>query len=211
MEFLSQQFNGSSHPVNLVLQSPASEAAGFNAAKTGTFQLHQLPYDPSSGFHEYRFDWSWDAVSFYADGILLDSMNTAEAIPSSPGHLVLAHWSTGNPDWSAGPPVSDATLTVQYMKGYFNSSDPVRQKDWSKRCKDIGAANATCAIPEVIEAPNTNKSAKTFFFSMQPDDTANQTVFGRVGKGEGNALPLRFGVATIMVFMTLATLYMSFL
>lgn len=183
MEFLSQQFNASSHPVNLVLQSPASELAGFNAAETGTFQLHQLPYDPSDGFHEYRFDWSPDSVSFFADGTLLKIMD--KAIPSSSGHIVLSHWSTGNPEWSAGPPTEDAILTVEYMKGYFNSSDPERQNDWSLRCKDPAAVNAICAIPEITDAPNGNMSAKTFFFSQEKNSTFNQTVFGSKQENEG--------------------------
>ena len=165
MEFLSAQYNASSHPVNLVLQSTESEQAGFNAAQTGTFQAHQLPFDPSGAFHEYRFDWSTNAVTFYADGVLLDTMT--QAIPTQPGHITLSHWSTGNPDWSAGPPATDAILTVEYMKAYFNSSDPARQQDWSDRCKDPTAVNATCAIPEVTEPPNGNVSAKTFFLASR--------------------------------------------
>jgi beta-glucanase (GH16 family) len=188
MEFLSQDLNITSHPVNLVLQSPASEQAGFDAANTGTFQAHELPYDPSSAFHEYRFDWSPDLVSFYADGVLLDTMN--KAIPTSAGHITLSHWSNGNPDWSAGPPTTDAIMTVEYVKGYFNSSDPSRQKDWQERCKDPSALNATCAIPEVMEAPNGNMSADTFFFSTQFNSTVNQTVFGTKKKSEGTSLGL---------------------
>lgn len=176
MEFLSAEFNASSDPVNLVLQSTESEQAGFNAAGTETFQIHQLHFNPSGGFHEYRFDWSPDAVTFYADGKSLDTMT--KAVPSSPGHVTLSHWSTGNPDWSAGPPSTDAILTIEYFKGYFNSSDPQRQRDWSKRCKDPSAVNATCPIPEVLEAPNGNTSAKTFFFSKQKNEIANQTVSG---------------------------------
>ena len=186
LEFLSQKFNATSNPVNLVLQSPASKEAGFDAANTGTFKVHELPYDPSGAFHEYRFDWSPDSVSFYADGVLLDTMT--KAIPSSPGHITISHWSNGAPDWSAGPPTTDAMLTVEYIKGYFNSSDASRQKDWQERCKDPSALNATCAIPEVTEAPNGNVSAKTFFFSMQSNSTLGQTVFGAKKKSEGTAL-----------------------
>ena len=183
MEFLSTQFNISSHPVNLVLQSPESDQAGFNAANTSTFQVHPLPFDPSSAFHEYRFDWSPDSVGFYADGVLLDIMT--RAVPTAPGHITLSHWSTGNPDWSAGPPATDAIMTVEYMKGYFNSSDTARQQEWSQRCKDPSASNATCPVPEVTEAPNGNVSAKTFFFSLETNMTANQTVSGTKPKSQG--------------------------
>ncbi|KAK4694926.1 hypothetical protein P7C71_g2735, partial [Lecanoromycetidae sp. Uapishka_2] len=203
MEFLSRAFNASSNPVNLVLQSAESEQAGFNAAGTGTFQIHQLQFNPSDAFHEYRFDWSPEAVAFYADGVPLDTMT--EAVPSSPGHITLSHWSNGDPDWSAGPPTSDAVLTVEYFKGYFNSSDPKRQQDWSKRCKDPKAINATCPIPEVTEAPNGNVSAKTFFFSMQKNETVNQTVSGsKTSEGALLDPPFHMQVAnSVMLWLSL--------
>ncbi|KAL8898976.1 MAG: hypothetical protein Q9207_006429 [Kuettlingeria erythrocarpa] len=177
MEFLSSQFNASSHPVNLVLQSEDSVAAGFNAGKTDGFSVHQLPFDPSGGFHEYRFDWFQDRVDFYADGVLLTTLSGA-GVPDSPGHLMLSHWSNGDPMWSGGPPEKDAVMTVNYVKGYFNSSDTKRQDDWRNRCKDVNAPNATCEVPEITEAPQGNASANTFFFSQQQNMTVNQTVLG---------------------------------
>ena len=200
MEFLSVEHNATSNPVDLVLQSAKSEEAGFNAAQTGTFQVHQLPFDPAGAFHEYRFDWSPESVSFYADGVLLDTMT--QAVPTSPGHITLSHWSTGNPDWSAGPPTTDAILTVEYLKGYFNSSDPARQRDWAKRCKDPSVANATCPIPEVTEAPNGNVSAKTFFFSMQKNETVNQTVTGsKTSEGVSMETPWETRTVTTVVLL----------
>ncbi|KAL8735451.1 MAG: hypothetical protein Q9181_002832 [Wetmoreana brouardii] len=175
MEFLSQQFNMTAHPVNLVLQSQASVAAGYNADKTDAFQVHQLPFDPSGGFHEYRFDWFKDRVDFYADGVLLKTM-TGMGVPSDPGHMALSQWSNGDPKWSAGPPAEDAIMTVNYVKGYFNSSETQRQNDWKHRCKDINAPKATCEVPEITEPPNNNASAKTFFFSQQHNMTVNQTI-----------------------------------
>lgn len=192
MEFLSAQFNLTSHPVNLVLQSEASIAAGFNAHDTGAFQVHQLPFDPSGGFHEYRFDWFKDRVEFYADGVLLDTMS-GEGVPSAPGHMTLSQWSNGDPSWSAGPPAKDAVMTVNYVKGYFNSSETQRQNDWGKRCKDINAPKATCEVPEITEPPNNNASAKTFFFSQQHNMTANQTIPG------GNLNTVQSGAWSIRV------------
>ncbi len=173
MEFLSAEYNASSHPVNLVLQSPNSVRNGFDAAKTTTFDLMQLPFNPSDGFHEYRFDWSPTAVKFYADGVLIKTMT--ESIPNSPGHLTLSHWSNGDPAWSAGPPETDAIITVEYLKGYFNSSDLQRQQDFAHRCPNVAAPNATCGVPELEGAPNGNQSANTYFFTEQKNMTNNQT------------------------------------
>ena len=201
MEFLSAEFNSTSQPVNLVLQSPESEEAGFNAANTATFQVHQLNFTPSEGFHEYRFDWSPNAVEFYADGVLLDTMTSA--VPTAPGHITLSHWSNGDPTWSAGPPTEDAILTVEYLKGYFNSSDPARQQDWSKRCNSLSAVNATCPVPEITQPPDGNASAHTFFFSMQANETGNQTVSGSKEKSEGIALKVSgTGTAALMLMLS---------
>ncbi|KAL8986674.1 MAG: hypothetical protein Q9177_004053 [Variospora cf. flavescens] len=177
MEFLSSQFNETSHPVNLVLQSEASLAAGYNAIATDDFQVHQLPFDPSGGFHEYRFDWFQDRIEFYADGVLLKTMS-GDGVPSKPGHLMLSQWSNGDPKWSGGPPEQDAIMTVNYVKAYFNSSDTKRQDDWSNRCRDINAPNATCEVPDITAPPQGNVSANTFFFSQQQNMTVNQTVPG---------------------------------
>jgi beta-glucanase (GH16 family) len=175
MEFLSGQFNATSHPVNLVLQSVQSAEQGFSAQGTPTFQLHQLPFYPDENFHEYRFDWTPDAVYFYADGALLDVMNMS--VPSHAGHLTLSHWSNGDPGWSMGPPATDAILTVSYAKAYFNSSDPSRWADYASRCTDPSAPDAVCPIPNQTTAPDNNSTAHTFFFSYGTNATANQTVF----------------------------------
>lgn len=208
MEFLSAQYNSSSHPVNLVLQSPASVHNGYDAASTGTFDVNQLPFNPSDGFHEYRFDWSPTAVIFYADGVVIKTMT--KSIPTSPGHITLSHWSNGDPAWSAGPPETDAIITVEYLKGYFNSSDTKRQSDWAHRCRNIAAPNATCAVPELKAAPNGNQSADTFFFTQQKNMTNNQTGSGLTSPASsmrGNALWYLQGATTISVLFMAARVF----
>jgi len=153
MEFLSREFNSStSGPVNLVLQSPAAAEAGDNAANTPTFVVFPLPFAPDAEFHEYRFDWSPEYVTFFADGTVLSTMT--QAVPTAPGHISLIHWSNGNTGWSGGPPETDAVLTVQYVKSYFNSSSITRQED---------------------SPPDSNFS--TPFFIYQANSTVNQSVY----------------------------------
>jgi hypothetical protein len=136
MEFLSRQLPNSStnnnSPVNLVIQSPKSEAAGYDASKTADFDTHTLPFRPDTEFHEYRFDWLPGQVSFYADNQLLRVMT--EDIPNSPGHLVLNHWSNGDPAWSAGPPKEDAVFTITHAHLYFNSSSPAQKQRYRTNC-----------------------------------------------------------------------------
>lgn len=176
MEFLSKDFHteNSSYPVNLVLQSRASEAAGYDASKTDNFKVAYLPFNPSTDFHEYRMDFTPSRIVFYADSTVLAVMErSAKGIPTSAGHLALSQWSNGNPSWSGGPPATDAVMEVRYVKAYFNSSEAARQDDFAARCRDPTAAGAVCAIPAVTPG---NDAAADFFFTGQKNMTKNQTV-----------------------------------
>ncbi|KAI0195146.1 glycoside hydrolase, family 16 [Xylaria flabelliformis] len=175
IEFLSAQFDKAKgiFPVNLVLQSKEAAAAGYNAANTTGMRRVNLPFDPTTDFHEYRFDFLPDKVFFYADGDLLSEM-TGSSVPTTAGHLLLSHWSNGNPGWSHGPPTVDAVTTVSYVKAYFNSSLEQRQRDFALRCQDPMASGAVCAIPD--------RNA-TFFFSNGDNLTPNQTADGDADDG----------------------------
>ncbi|KKY27042.1 putative galactosyl transferase [Diplodia seriata] len=189
-EFLSKQYNSSSSPVNLVLHSPESAAAGFDASKLlDNFKVHPLPFRPDAGFHEYRFDWLPDRVSFYADGNWLWDM--VDNVPNSGGHLVLNHWSNADPNWSAGPPEQDSIMTVSYVKAYFNSSDSQRQHDYFSRCPDdtkLKDGKNVCVITEPEKEENDNTS-KTDFFSSDPKNRKNQTVFDDWPSSGGRMTP----------------------
>ena len=204
MEFLSKDFNDTSDPVNLVLQSPESLRAGFNAAGTGSFDIAQLGFKPEEGFHEYRFDWTPDSVMFYADGKLLNTMT--KSIPTSPGHITLSHWSNGDPAWSAGPPEVDAIMTVEYLTGYFNSSETQRQSDYTHRCKDPNAPNAKCVVPEVSAPPDGNTSAHTYFFSQEKNMTVNQTVPGAESGAVGFAADLSIWLSSVSIAVMMYTM-----
>lgn len=181
MEFLSKDFrdSNSSYPVNLVLQSSQAAANGFDAQKTTNFVTAYLPFNPTTAFHEYRIDFLSGQVLWYADGHLLAHM-TSSAVPTSGGHLILQHWSNGNPLWSGGPPTRDAMMMVSHIRAYFNSSRAERQHDWATRCVDAKAPAAICAIPEFTE-----HNASTWFFSEQNNMTNNQTVYGENGSRSG--------------------------
>ena len=74
--------------------------AGGGQTHTTTMQL---PFDPTTGFHDYSFDYVGDAstgkasVVFYADGRPRKSWDTG--IPNTPMHLMVNSWF---PTWLEG-------------------------------------------------------------------------------------------------------------
>jgi beta-glucanase (GH16 family) len=155
-----------------VLQSRESAEAGYDASKTGNFIRANLSFDPTIAFHEYRIDYLPNQVVFYADNQPIAQMN-GTAIPSTAGHLILQHWSNGNQLWSGGPPAWDSSLTVKYVKAYFNSSSSQRQSDWSARCKNPKAPGAICHIPDTSSG---DSSTDDWFFTDHTNMIHNQTV-----------------------------------
>ena len=56
-----------------------------------------LPFDPTTGFHDYRFDYSLGSVKFYADGTLMKEWN--DGLPQTSMHLYANAW---YPTWLDG-------------------------------------------------------------------------------------------------------------
>lgn len=187
MEFLSKQFNDSQGAVQLVIQSPQSVQSGFDAAGTAGYQNEHLSFRPDQQFHEYRFDWTPDSVIFYVDGKVMHTMTDNDNIPTEPGHLFLNHWSNGDPLWSAGPPAADTSLTVSYIKAYFNTTDTARYDSYSKQCPKFDSSKV-CSVPAQTVAPD-GANAQTYFFSQDKGKTPGQHIYHTTnGNGSGRLL-----------------------
>ncbi|PBP25295.1 glycoside hydrolase, family 16 [Diplocarpon rosae] len=191
MEILSSQFykNNNTFLINLVHQSPQSASQGFSVIGKD-YEVADLPFDPTSGFHEYRIDYLPDQIIFYGDGQVIGFMNST--VSPQPGHLILTHWSNGDKGWSGGPPVEEAVLSVAYVKAYFNSSNPVRQADHARRCPDPNEPGSICNIEDYsgpINLSNLTANGSLSlaigpgFFFMQPNMTGNQTVYQSTAVG----------------------------
>lgn len=202
MEFLSKQFNQSQGAVNLVLQTPMSIVHGYDASGTKEFKIQPLPFRPDEKFHEYRFDWTPEKVSFLVDGAWIYDMT--DMIPAEGGRLFMNHWSNGDPLWSAGPPDNDTPMVISYVKAYFNSTDIARQKDHKDRCFKFNS-NKVCAIPEQNKAPDGN-NAETYFFTQDNkggNHAPNQTVFAVSNSGTGPFRSLISGFTCLPLFLAL--------
>ncbi|KAJ5726594.1 uncharacterized protein N7483_007951 [Penicillium malachiteum] len=185
MELLSRQYgqytlNSTTpfSPLNLVFHSIQSIIDGYQLPNTSTYGRPVLAVDLTSDYHEYRFDWTPDRVSFYFDGNWLWDLITD--VPSWNTAVLFSHWSNGASGWTQGPPEEDAIMTISYFKAYFNSSDSQRTSDYNNRCKEPSAPNAICVIPN---DPGNNTSS--YFFSQHTNMTSNQTVYTGETSGTG--------------------------
>lgn len=147
MEFLSSQFNATSDPVFLVMQTPPKSAEKQEEdSSIQTYAIIKLPFSPTAGFHEYRFDWTPEVVTFYADGKWIQDMFYKYS--PVPGHLTINHWSNGNQKWSQGPPDTNAVTTIEYVKLYYNSSSSTSRTLYETRCPDPPDEGKVCQIPD---------------------------------------------------------------
>lgn len=129
----------------------------------------QVPFHPSDGYHEYRFDYSPGKVSFYTDGQHVKDL--IEGVPETPGRIMLNHWSNGDPNWSKGPPAEDVHMIVAYVKAYFNTSSEGIQP--RSQCGNSGAKDPVCKVPDQIGPVNPVQGTK-FLTSQSTNNQPNQ-------------------------------------
>ena len=91
----------------------------FGGKQTNT-QTMTLPFDPTSGFHDYRFDYASNSVSFYADGKLMKQWEGG--VPNKPMHLHANAWF---PTWLEGKkPLTDQTVLVDKISYTAQAAPP---------------------------------------------------------------------------------------
>lgn len=72
----------------------------------------KLPFDPTKGFHEYRFDYAPNFVKFYVDGRLMKTWR--RGIPKNFMHLYINAWF---PTWLEGrKPSTDQFVLVDQIR-----------------------------------------------------------------------------------------------
>lgn len=151
IELLSKLYTSpSKSDLLLILHSPPE------IPTSELFKPTTVPFNPGSGYHEYRFDWSPDKVTFYADGQYANEFTVGA--PTKAGGLTLNHWSNGDAGWSSGPPAQDARITISYVKAYFNTTDKASNSDYKLRCRDPSNQNAVCVVPDQTSPPDPGSS-----------------------------------------------------
>ena len=84
-----------------------------------TYRLYTAGFDPSAGFHEYRFDWSPGGVTYFIDGAPT-GVTLKGNTPYQPGHIMVNHWTLSDPGWGGGPPVNDAFMYIKHFEFYYD-------------------------------------------------------------------------------------------
>ncbi|KAI4256870.1 MAG: hypothetical protein L6R42_005977 [Xanthoria sp. 1 TBL-2021] len=148
VEFLSKLYQDPAKAADLLLVIHADEGV----PRDELFRPTPVGFRPADGFHEYRFDWTPDRITYYADGRFL--YETKVGVPYRGGGLTINHWSNGDAGWSAGPPAQDAKMEFSYIKAYFNSTSDAANAEYKLRCKDPKDANAICKVPDQTTPPD---------------------------------------------------------
>ncbi|KAI0712976.1 concanavalin A-like lectin/glucanase domain-containing protein [Cerioporus squamosus] len=78
------------------------------------------PADPTTGEHEYTLEWSRKSTKYYFDGALIATMDTN--VPSEPSAFLWNSWSSGNVNWTSGPPTEDSILRISKIDISYKTS-----------------------------------------------------------------------------------------
>ncbi|ORY91429.1 concanavalin A-like lectin/glucanase domain-containing protein [Syncephalastrum racemosum] len=119
------------------------------SASNVTNDKHVLDFDPTTAFHEYRFDWTPTDVTYFLDGQQAQQFNAS--VPQAPGRVILNHWTDGNPNYSGAAPSQDAVLQVANLTVFFNSSEASGAPKCQHRtapCSVAGISNTQDSVKE---------------------------------------------------------------
>ena len=87
--------------IDIEIYNDSSRRMVLYSTYAGGAQTHTqtltLPFDPTAGFHNYRFDHAPGSVKFYADGVLMKEWT--DGLPQTSMHLYVNAWF---PTWLEG-------------------------------------------------------------------------------------------------------------
>ncbi|GAA5936192.1 hypothetical protein JCM10213_004707 [Rhodosporidiobolus nylandii] len=68
-------------------------------------------FDPTADYHSYTIEWTAQASKLYVDGELKNTFT--ENVPQIGAAFIWNSWSSGDPNWSAGPPKQDSYTLIK--------------------------------------------------------------------------------------------------
>ncbi|GAA5892004.1 hypothetical protein JCM8208_002966 [Rhodotorula glutinis] len=73
-------------------------------------EVYAYPWDPTADFHDYTVEWTSSETIFSLDGEVMATFTVN--VPKKPMTFNWNSWSSGEPNWSAGPPTEDSYLLI---------------------------------------------------------------------------------------------------
>jgi beta-glucanase (GH16 family) len=80
------------------------------------YRKDAITFDPTTAFHEYRFDWYGAKVIYFIDGKKFDSLSVK--VPDSACAIMLNFWSGNIDEWGGPAPTRDTYMYIDYMHYY---------------------------------------------------------------------------------------------
>ncbi|PPQ82895.1 hypothetical protein CVT25_009682 [Psilocybe cyanescens] len=115
-EILTTTLFNSNNP----LVPPGIWATNHNntGSEANTFDTIPFTFDPTADYHEYRIDWFGTTTNYYIDGTRVAQHTDPSTTPTVEGHWIWNAWSSGDPNWSMGPPTADGTYQIRSIDLY---------------------------------------------------------------------------------------------
>ncbi|GAA5999937.1 glycoside hydrolase family 16 protein [Rhodotorula paludigena] len=82
-------------------------------------EVYPYGFDPTADFHDYTIEWTEDTTIFSIDGAEIATFT--RNVPTGPMAFNWNSWSSGEPNWSAGPPEEDSYFSIQGMAGNWTT------------------------------------------------------------------------------------------
>ncbi|KPV77949.1 glycoside hydrolase family 16 protein [Rhodotorula graminis WP1] len=73
-------------------------------------EVYPYPWDPTAAFHDYTVEWTASETIFSLDDQVIATFTVN--VPKKPMTFNWNSWSSGEPNWSAGPPTEDSFLLI---------------------------------------------------------------------------------------------------
>ncbi|CAO3588075.1 unnamed protein product [Absidia cylindrospora] len=186
------------------LQEPNGRASAL------THDNHPLGFDPSSDFHEYRFDWYPNRADFYIDGQLAQSLTTN--IPQKPGRFMFSHWTDGNAKFSKGPPTTNAIMEIKSIVAVFNTSVPAAAMNQSSSSSSTDGSceksQTSCSIPGIKKnEPSSTSSSLPSQSSQETEQSpTNQVESSPVSSSSIKSIQLKLYLVASLVMIASAAI-----
>ncbi|MBM7069088.1 family 16 glycosylhydrolase, partial [Actibacterium sp. 188UL27-1] len=102
----------------------------YHTSKGSDGEFVDLGFDAAAGPNTYAFEWGPDSISWYANGVLLRSIQDPElAVPSDPGRIFMSIWTGNSNDFTGVPNFQGETSATYYSVSFEGRTAPIALND----------------------------------------------------------------------------------